>query len=192
LRDFADLFEIDPHLLAAAAKPSAELPTLTPAELQRAIAKLSREECNAYLLRLMSGEPLLNIKLQTRLQELAGLSQPAAPEQRTVAQLLADAKLGLEKEKRKRAQAAERKRLAELEALAQRESEAWQEVDSFIRKYNAKGYEEAVGLVSKLREVAVYRHTEAAFQARLEDIYARYSTRHSLLGRLRAVNLLGS
>jgi hypothetical protein len=76
-----------------------------------------------------------------------------------------------------------------LEALAQRESEAWQEVDVLIRNYNAKGYEEAVQLVSKLREVAVYRHTGAAFQARLEDIYARYSTRHSLLGRLRAASL---
>lgn len=104
--------------------------------------------------------------------------------QRTVKKLLADAEQVREEEERERAREAERKRLAELEALAQRENEAWQEVDVLLQKYNAKGYEQAVQLVAKLREVAIHRRKETIFQARLNGIYERYHTRHSLLDRL--------
>ena len=62
-------------------------------------------------------------------------------------------------------------------------------VETLIQKYNARGYEEAVQLVSKLGAVAIYRHSEAPFQTRLEEISARYSSRHSLLSRLSAARL---
>lgn len=189
LRTFVDLVELDPHLVTAAAKASPSREPLPEEKLYRAIAQLSRGECVDYMRRLLQGEPQLAMALRTRLQQLAGVRQTIPTGQRTVEDLLADAEEERQMEEAARAREAERKRLAELEALGQRENEAWQEVDMLIQKFNAKGYEQAALLVSKLREVAVYRHKETIFQARLNGIYERYRTRHSLLDRLRTVGL---
>ena len=189
LKNFVELVEIDSNLIAVAAKESGEPEVLPEDELSQTIGKLSRDECDDYLGRVLRGEPQLAIALRARLRQLAGLPQFVPTGQRTIKQLLADAEREREEGERERAREAERKRLAELEALAQRENEAWQEVDLLIQKFNAKGYEQAVQLVSKLREVAVYRRKENIFQARLNGIYERYPTRHSLLERLRAAGL---
>ena len=189
LRNFVDLVEIDPNLIAVAAKESAEQEILPQDELDQAIGKLSRDECENHLLRLLRGEPQVAMALRARLQQLVGLPQFVPTGHRTVRELFKDAEREREKAEKERAREAERKRLAELEALAQRENEAWQEVDLLIQKFNAKGYEQAVQLVSKLRDVAVYRRKENIFQARLNGIYERYPTRHSLLEKLRAAGL---
>ena len=189
LKNFVDLVEIDPNLIVVAAQASEEKETVPQDELYHAIGKLSRDECENYLLRLLQGEPQVAIALRARLQQLVGSPQTIPAGQRPVKQLLADAEREREKAERERAREAERKRLAELEALAQRENEAWQEVDLLIQKFNTKGYEQAVQLICKLRDVAVYRRKETIFQARLNSIYERYHTRHSLLDRLRAAGL---
>jgi hypothetical protein len=189
LRNFVDLVDIDPHLIAVAAKASAEQETLPEDELYQAIGQLSRDECESYLRQLLQGEPQLAIALRARLQQLVGLPPSIPTGQRTVKQLLGDAEREREREEAERAREGERKQLAALEALAQREDAAWQEVETLLQKYTAQNYQEAVQLISRLREVAVYRETETVFQTRLNSVYERYRTRHSLLNRLRAAGL---
>lgn len=190
LRAFVDLFEVDPQLIQAAAQASGTSALPSEAALREAIGKLSREERDDYVLRLARGEPHLAVELNARLREASGTSGEKPQPRRAVSQLLAKAAQEHERARREQAQAAEAKRIAEIEALARREPQAWQEVDAFIQKFTAKGYEEAMQLLLKLREVAVHQHTEATFQSRVHAIGAQYGRRHSLLGRLRQANLM--
>ncbi len=57
LSAFVELFEVDEYLLEVAAKSSGEQRAISDDTLLQAITKLSREECNAFLLRLANGEP---------------------------------------------------------------------------------------------------------------------------------------
>jgi len=189
LRNFVDLFEIDKHLLAVAAKVSGEQSKVSEPDLRQAIAHLSREECDDYLLRLARGEPHLSIALNARLRQAEPSAYSSASTRRMVKQLLTDAELAREAEKRRQAQEAEEKRIQKLDALARREGEAWQEVERLAQKSSAKTYEQAVQLLSQLREVASRQKQTDVFQERLNGIYGCYQTRHSLLEKLRAAGL---
>ena len=189
LRHFVELFEVDKHLLTAAVQESGEPQTLAEKDLHQAVGELSRDECDRFLLRLARGEPHVDIALNARLQQLAGLQAVTPAARRGVGQLLADAERARQREEQDRARDAERKHRAEIEALAQREDEAWQEVHRLLQKYSAKDYETAVQLTAQLREVAVYAGHESVFRRRLSEMFERYKTRHSLLQKLRAAGL---
>lgn len=189
LRAFVDLFEIDRHLVSAAAQSSGEENLVSEEALREALGRLLPEERDDYLLRLARGEPHLSIEISAKLRGIAGAPGREPAPRRTVSQLLADAAQERERERRKREREAEAKRLKATEALARREERAWQEVDALIQKSNAKGYQEAVQLLSDLRDVAAYRRTEATFQRRLNEIYQQYKSRHALMDRLRRAGL---
>ncbi|MDE3088908.1 MAG: hypothetical protein KGJ80_05945, partial [Chloroflexota bacterium] len=189
LRNIIDLFEIDKHLVAVATKASGEQSQVSKSELRHAISQLPREECDEYLLRLAQGEPHLSIALDARLRQAKPSTHYSLTKRRTVKQLLKEAKQAREEEKRQQAQEAERKRIQELEVLARREGEAWQEVEQLAQKSSAKTYEQAVQLLAQLRGVASRQNQEGLFQKRLNGIYERYKTRHSLIEKLRAAGL---
>ncbi len=109
LRNFADLFEIDKYLLAVAVKASGEQSQVSESDFRQAIAHLSREECDDYLLRLAQGEPHLSIALNARLRQAEPSVHSPASARRTVKQLLTDAGRAREEEKRRQAQEAEEK-----------------------------------------------------------------------------------
>jgi hypothetical protein len=189
LRTFVRFFEIDETLVHVAAEASGDRRAQPEGWLRRALAKLPREERDAFLLRLAQGEPLLSVELNRRLREILPLPKAELPPQRTVGQLLQEAEERRERERRRRAEEAEAKRIRELEALARRETETWAEVESLIEQMQAKPYDEAVRLLVKLRDLAEYQGEKAAFQQRLNHIYEKYSRRSGLLRRLRDAGL---
>ena len=189
LRDFVELFEMDADLIQVAAERSGEPQVVSDDDLHRAIAKLSPEERDAFLLRLAKGEPHLSLALNRRLGALTDVSRHNTPPLRTVSELFAIAEELAERRRKEQAAKAEAKRFAELEALARRGDDAWNEVDALIQKSQAKPYDEAAQLLVRLRDVAEYKGQQAAFQERLNQIYARYSRRYSLIERLRNVGL---
>jgi len=144
LRAFIDLFEIDPHLVSAAAQSSGKPESVSEDMRREAIGKLSPEERDEYVLRLARGEPHLSAEINARLRERIARPRRESKPRRTVAQLLADAAQERERERIKREREAGAKRIKAIEVLARREEQAWQEVDTFIQKSNAKGYQEAV------------------------------------------------
>lgn len=83
LASFVEFFALDKYLLQAAAEaslPWRPSPTVPPEE---AIARLSPAERDDFLVRLARGEPLLSLKLNRRLQELARSPRPTtAPARR--------------------------------------------------------------------------------------------------------------
>ncbi len=189
LLDFVELFDVDKYLLQVAAKSSINREVLSDDMLRQAISKLSREECNEFLLRLAQGGPILSIEINRRLRELIGTSQPESQQQRTIGQLFEAADQEREREQKRLAEEAEANRIKEMEALAKQEAQIWQDIDALIEKKQSKPYDEAVQLLVKLQELAVYKGQEAVFQERLNQMYEQYSRRPGLLRRLREANL---
>jgi hypothetical protein len=192
LRSFVELFDVDEDLISAAAERSAPLKarTLSEGDLCRAMAQLSQEERNDFLLRLAQGEPHLTLKLNRRLKALIGESQHGAEPRRTVGELLAAAEEQAERRRQAEAAAAEARRIEELEALAQRGDAVWEEVNTLIQRGQAKPYDEAVELLVKLRDLAEHQGQQAAFRERLDRIHEEYSRRYSLMRRLRNAGLI--
>jgi hypothetical protein len=189
LRTFIDFFGIDKMLVQIAAEASGRRQADSQDWLRQAILQLSRDECDTFLLRLAQREASLAAKLHQRLRQVAPLPKPEASHRRTVGQLMRETKECHERELRRKAKEAEAKRIRELEALAKRESETWTEVFTLIERMQAKPYEEAVRLLGKLQDLAVYQGEKAAFQQRLNRIYEQYSRRPALLSRLRDAGL---
>lgn len=184
LRSFVKFFQIDKHLIKVAAQTSGDRPAVTEGWLSEALARLSGEERDAFLLRLARGEPHLSVALNRRLREVAPVPGAELRSRRTVGQLLGEAREKRKQERRRQAAEAEARRIRELEALATREAEAWAEVESLIEEKKAKPYDEAVRLLVKLRDLAKHQGNEAVFQERLNDIHEKYSRRPALLDRL--------
>ena len=128
--------------------------TLATTECLSRLTMLERDE---FLLRLLNGEANVDKKLKKRLSELSDdhtSSNIIQNGQRTISQLLAAAEqLTIEKKAEKqRAKAAAR--IAKLNSLAQQEAQIWVEVFKQINTKTSKGYEQAVKLLSDLKDLA--------------------------------------
>ena len=189
---FMEIFEVDEHLLAVASAASGQPTTISDAMLQEAISQLSRSECEAFLLRLAKGETNLSAKFKQKLCQLIPNSPVSNQPRRTIQQLLEAASEEEKKAEKRQQQEVEAKRIEELQALAKREAQVWQQVESLIQKAQSKPYDEAVQLLVKLRDLAEYQNRLPLFQERLNQIYEQYSNCSGLKRRLQEVGLTQS
>ena len=108
-------------------------------------------ECDVFLRRLAEGEPLLALKFNRRLQELAG--PPARPQaaatRRTWAELRETAERLRQAEARRQQAEAEAKRVKDLQDFAPRAPQAWRDVQALIEEKKARPDDEAVALVGQ-------------------------------------------
>ena len=207
LASFVELFELDEHLLHAAAEASpkrGQAPGIPPEE---AIARLSPAERDAFLVRLARGEKHLSLALNRRLQELAGVSPcppagggtapvdggrgvAAAAPRRTWGELRATADRRQRQAPRRAAAEAEAKRIADLQAFALREAEAWGDVLALIEEKKAASYDKALALLVKLHDLAVYQDRLPDFQTQVAGLQERYANRPALRERLQRAGLI--
>jgi hypothetical protein len=193
LEAFVDFFALDPYLVDAAAKKSGKLRATDPGELRANIARLSRAECDDFLVRLAQDDPQLRFDFQLRLRELAPPATSeatAAPTRQTWGELRRAAEKMREAELAAQRAAAEKRRLKELQELAAKEPEIWRTVDRLVDEQKASSYAQAVELLRKLRALAVHENRLPGFQARVEAIKARQGKRTALVSRMREAGLL--
>lgn len=189
LQAFIELFDLDEDLVAAAAEASGSPLTVSEADLRRAIGQLSREQSEAWLLRLAQGEPQLTVAFNRELAKLFDRPQPDQPACRTIGELQAAAER-IEKEAEARAAAEARVRhLKKMETLAAREVQIWQEIFDLLEQKKAGAYDQAVQHLADLRDLAQHQGKQAAFQARLNKIYRDWRNRSALIKRLRQAKL---
>jgi hypothetical protein len=184
-----ELFNIDKHLVEAAAMRSPKASEPSPADLRAAIKALPRERADDYLLRLLNDEPQLGSALRKEIMP-PRVASASDEEPRTAAELLAEAarlKSGAQKHQ---AEAARHARIAELEKLALREESAWGAVDKLLQQGKTTLYGSAVQQLVDLRDLAQHRGTLPAFQARLGEIVTRYGSRRALMNRLKSARLI--
>jgi hypothetical protein len=190
LQSLVDLFDVDENLLDAAAQASGEPQGEPGAGLAEGLSRLSRAECEDFLLRLLQGELHLALALRQRLHgqpKVVEIDQ--GPPRRRVRDLLALQDERAAEAERQQAQAAQRRKLDELEDLARREKEVWRDIERLIETYQAHAYDEATAHLVKLQELAEHRGTQAAFQEQMEDLSQRYRRRPSLMDRFRVHRL---
>jgi uncharacterized protein (DUF4415 family) len=192
LQTFIELFDVDPHLVAAAVEASGAPPSISEGQLRQAIAQLSPETQVEWLLRLAQGELQLDTAFNQTLLKLVDLPQPAASKRRTLGELWAAAgeiEQAAEAKAAAKAKARHQKKMKELDA---HEGQLWQEVASLIEAKNGRAYDQAVAHLTDLGDLARYRNEGAAFQARLNTIYREYRRLAALLRRLRTAGLYES
>jgi hypothetical protein len=89
----------------------------------------------------------------------------------------------------KRAAEAQVRHLKKMETLAAQESQLWQDVINLIEQKTSRSYDQAVGHLADLRELAQHQGQRPAFQSRLNKIYRDYRHLSGLLRRLRDAKL---
>lgn len=192
LAEFVRFFQLDPFLVQAAAQASEPLRPAPAPALDALIARLSRSDCDAFLRRLAEGEPLLALKFNRRLQELAGppTRPQAAATRRTWAELRETAEGLRQDEKHHQQTEAEAKRIRDLQDFAHRAPQAWRDAQALIEEKKARPYDDAVALLVKLRDLAIFQDRPAEFQTRLASLQAQYTNRPAFQERLRKVGLV--
>jgi len=192
LKRLAELFGVDTHLLHAAAAASGELQPTNEDDLRRAVEQLPRAVCDELLLRLARGETGVAVALQRRLQPYLKKPTHRNPAPRTTGELMEAVKQVKQAARQRQAEAARKKHLAEMEALAQREPQAWQEVERIIESgKNATVYAQATQQLEKLHQLAEFQKTPAQFRTRLHQLASKYASRHSLIRRWREKGWVG-
>jgi predicted DNA-binding protein len=135
---------------------------------------------------------LLSLKLNRRLQELAepNARPQAATVRRTWAELRATAERLRQGEERRQQAEAEAKRIKDLQDFAPRALQAWRDVQALIEEKKARPYDDAVRLLVKLRDLAVFQNRLAEFEARLSSLQTQYAGRPAFQERLRKAGLV--
>jgi len=195
------LVGIDSFLLAAAAEASAERSGIDETRLRALISELPDEERNAFLAEVAGGDRSVDVRLRRRLEGMLGEREgeqeaPRAP-RRTVRTLLTRARElrdGEEQRKRRKAEkkrkeaAARRKK--HIIALAPGAPRLWQKVEGLIEEKTGAAYDEAMGVLVDLKDIALYRRTEEAFSRQVEELANRYRKRPALVRRLKERSFL--
>ncbi len=185
LQNFVQVFEIDPFLVQAAAEASPDLKGSLSVDYRELISRLPRAECNDFLARLAEGDPGVGLALRKRLSAFLPQEHPQPAGRRTIQRLLWRAEELENAEKKRRAEAARQKHIAEMKALAAREAGVWQQVEVLLdtgRKI-ASVYDEATALLEKLKQLSEFQDTRDFFQARVHQLAQKYASRPSLIDR---------
>ncbi len=191
LQRFIEFFDVDPYLVEAAAQASPAMRTAIEETLLSALPRLSPQEVEDYLRRLLVNEPLLSTRLRKRLAELSGKGEATAQTARRTLGELSQIADRVERETRRReVEEAERSRIAELKRLAKEEESTWHSVANLLREQKARPYDEATQLLVKLRDLAVYQNNIAKFENRFAEIRERFGKSSALMRRFREAGIL--
>ena len=204
LAAFANFFEIDSDLVAAAAElGSASAAPPAAEEVAALFGPLPAAEKDALLARVATGDPHVAAELQSLVrQRMSIASPPSGPGPRTAGTLRARAAALCEAREREAAaaEAARQKREAEeaarirhlhLVALIKRGDAVWHEIEEEIGRRNGPGYARAVELIGDMRAIAGERDAMPAFDRRLAAIRERHAQKGRFIERIDAAGLRG-
>ena len=77
-----------------------------------------------------------------------------------------------------------------MDALASREGETWQQVESLVDLKQTKSYDEAVGMLTKLAKLAEFRDSKDEYRRRLNELCERYRRLSGFKWRVQQAKLL--
>jgi hypothetical protein len=186
---FTNIFKLSDNLLVAAASASSQPNVIADPDWARAIAQLSRQDCEDFLDRLVRGETNLALKLKQQLSKSIATDPIYSQPRRSIEEIFdAAAKARIYADQR-RLEEAKAKRKKELQALAPRQTQTWEEINILIEKAQSKTYDRAVELLVNLRDLAAEENKFEPFQKRLDLVYENYGQRHALIKRFKKVGL---
>ncbi|HEY0270245.1 MAG TPA: hypothetical protein VGC10_04565 [Sphingomonas sp.] len=200
LEAFAEFFDIDPDLVAAASEGIGAAPELESADAIREILDgLPGEQKTAFLVRLIDGDPHVANELRALVRKrlspgflidknglrTAGMIRDRAKAILGARQRAAAAKAAAERQQREKETAkAQRARLA---ALVSRGDEVWSEIETEVERRNAAGYDRAMSLLVDLRMLADEHGSTKAFVARLENLHRQHTMKRRFVERSKSL-----
>lgn len=184
LNAFMDFFEIDPFLVAAAAELSPSLSPSQQADFAPLISRLTRPECDEFLLKIVNSEPGAVASLRNKLSSFEKPKPSMQSNPRTFGELLEAAERLHRAEAKRQADEKRKKHIAEMQELAKREVQTWQDVENTLKSgYSASNYDYATTLLDKLQQLAEFQGTQSNFDVRLRALVEEYKGRSALIGR---------
>lgn len=104
---------------------------------------------------------------------------------RTCGELLTTAEKLRKTESKHQAEEKRKKHIAEMQELAKREAQTWQDVEKTLENgYTARSYDDATALLDKLHQLAEFQQgTQSNFNVRLNSLAEKYKARSALIGR---------
>ena len=186
LKAFAEFLEIDPFLISAASERSPDLTPLQHADFAPLISRLTRQECDEFLLKIVNAEAGAITALRKRLLSFEKPTPRAKTNPRTFGELLEIANKLRQAESRRQAEAKRKKHIAEMQELARREAQTWQEIENLLQSgYTARNYDDATALLSKLQQLSEFLGTQANFIIRVRELGELYKKRPALIERFK-------
>jgi hypothetical protein len=130
--------------------------------------------------------------LRRRLSEFQPKEAFQSTDRRTALALINRAAQLENEAKERMAEESRRRHIAEMESLASREPQIWQQVDDLLRNGRriASVYQEATDLLVQLKRLAEYQNNQAHFAWRVRDLANQYIARPALIERWKKNNLL--
>ena len=184
LNAFMDFFEIDPFLVAAAAELSPSLSSTQQADFAPLISRLTRQECDEFLLKIVNAEPGAVAVLRKKLSSFEKPKPSIQSNPRTFGELLKAAEKLQQAESKRQAEEGRKKHIAEMQELAKREAQIWQDVEKTLESgYTARNYDYATTLLGRLHQLAEFQGTQTGFNVRLRALVEKYKGRSALIGR---------
>ena len=191
LKLFVKQFDVPACLVEAAAEHSAEWTEPFETDFRPLVSQLTREVCDGFLCRFAQGDTAAGSELKRKLLSLVTQHPPAAPGERcSFDELQQRAEVIAADRKERRKQEALKKREAEMKDLAGREADVWRQVAARVDTKQAKGYEDAVGLLKKLAQLAEFRGSQVEFRQRVTDLCDRYSRLSGFRSRVQKAKLV--
>jgi len=179
-----EFFEIDPFLVAAAAELSPSLPSTQQTDFAPLISRLTRQECDEFLLKIVNTEPGSVAELRNKLSSFEKPKPNIQSNPRTFGDLFRAAEKLRQDELNRQAEERRKEHVAEMQELAKREAKSWQDVENLIQSgYAASNYDEATALLVKLQQLAEFQGTQSNFDIQLRALEEEYKGRSALIGR---------
>lgn len=203
LESLAEFLRVDPDLIGVAATASPPLAHAEPRpeDVRAWLAKLPASEKDDFLARMIAGDAALASELIQRMRWERGGDGDIGKvhRRRTVAELLRLAERAAEKrrraeagkaakEKARREREAAAARVRHLDKLAGTEPALWKRVDGLVATKQPRRYDEAVELLTDLRDLAA-RKDGADFWRGLEVLRAEHVRKPTLIERLHKAGL---
>ena len=183
----AALLQVPQELLLAAARHSKAAPPSSEDDVVAWVELLPQARRSDYLVRLARNGPGLSRLLIKELRELSQGKTRAAPatgEPITYATLLAESKAIQAKLEREKYEQEQQTRQRHRQAIRDHQDEYWQRAELAVKRQLGAGYDEAVQLLSELREVADHYKETQEFQARFHTWVRSHLRRPALVKRL--------
>jgi hypothetical protein len=202
LESLAEFLRVDPDLIGVAATESPPMVDTEPkpSDVRSWLARQSTAEKDDLLARLIAGEAALASELLQRMRgENSGDAGKQTTKRRSVPELLraaesaADERRRIEaekaaKEKARREREAAAARAKHLDKLVGKEPVLWGQVEELVATKQPKRYDEAVVLLTDLRDLAA-RNDGVDFRRRLEGLRAEHARKPTLIERLHKAGL---
>jgi hypothetical protein len=195
-RALIDLFDIDSDLVAAAASFSDPIRQASNEELAQAIESMPAEQQIGFLRRMVLGEPASVVAAELRRQLRIGSRFPEASVAAPLASpastgaLFAKARRMQSDRKRKASEREAALKLRRLEALERDEESLWRRVDELIAGKTVTAYDEAIGILKDLSDLALHKERREEFMRRVQTILGKYPRLSGLQSRIRYAKLI--